>query len=130
MKTHLPPIVISTAEHERLAAIAEPAARREIEAAERLLAELDRADVVADDAVPGDVVRMGSTVTFRMNGSAGEGASQTVTLVYPPDADIDAMRVSVLTPVGAALIGMKRGETIDWTDPVGRHRALTVEKVA
>jgi len=126
MKSHLPPIVISAADHERLAAIAEPAARRDLEAAEALLAELDRADVVADDAVPADVVRMGSKVTFRADG----GAAQTVTLVYPQEADIDAMRISVLTPVGAALVGMKRGETIDWTDPLGRHRSLTVEKVA
>ena len=126
MKSHLPPIVISAADHERLAAIAEPAARRDLEAAEALLAELDRADVVADDAVPADVVRMGSTVTFRADG----GAAQTVTLVYPQEADIDAMRISVLTPVGAALVGMKRGEAIDWTDPLGRRRSLKVENVA
>ncbi len=126
MKSHLPPIVISAADHERLAAIAEPAARRDLEAAEALLAELDRADVVADDAVPADVVRMGSTVTFRADG----GAAQTVTLVYPQEADIDAMRISVLTPVGAALVGMKRGETINWTDPLGRPRSLQVEMVA
>lgn len=126
MKSHLPPIIISAADHDRLAAIAEPAARRETEAAEALLAELDRADIVADDAVPAGVVRMGSRVTYRADG----GAAQTVTLVYPPDADIDEMRISVLTPVGAALIGMKRGETIDWTDTAGRARSLKVEAVS
>ncbi|MFT3810635.1 MAG: nucleoside diphosphate kinase regulator [Micropepsaceae bacterium] len=126
MKIHQPPIVISAADHQRLAAIAESAARRDVDAADDLLVELDRADVVADDAVPADVVRMGSTVTFRADG----GEPQTVTLVYPADADIDAMRISVLTPVGAALIGMKRGETIDWTDTAGRARSLEVETVA
>lgn len=126
MKSHLPPIIISAADHERLAAIAEPAARREVEAAEALLTELDRAEVVDDKSVPADVVRMGSRVTFR----ADKGASQTVTLVYPPDAEIEAMRISVLTPVGAALIGMKPGQSIDWTDPAGRARSLTVEAVA
>ena len=126
MKSLLPPIIISAVDHDRLAAIAEPAARRELEAAEALLAELDRAEVVADEAVPADVVRMGSRVTFR----ADRGASQTVTLVYPPDADIEAMRISVLTPVGAALIGMSSGQSIDWSDPAGRPRSLTVEAVA
>jgi len=126
MKSRLPPITISAVDHDRLAAIAEPAARRESEAAEALLAELDRAEVVADEAVPADVVRMGSRVTFR----ADRGASQTVTLVYPPDADIEAMRISVLTPVGAALIGMSSGQSIDWSDPAGRPRSLTVEAVA
>ncbi len=126
MKSHLPPIIISAADHDRLVAIAEPAARREVEAAEALLTELDRADIVADDAVPAGIVRMGSKVTYRADG----GAQQTVTLVYPPEADIDSMRISVLTPVGAALIGMKRGEAIDWTDPAGRARSLKVEDVA
>lgn len=126
MKSHLPPITISDADHDRLIAIAEPAARREVEAAGALLVELDRAEVVAESAVPSDVVRMGSKVTYHADG----GAVQTVTLVYPRDANIDAMRISVLTPVGAALIGMKRGEAIDWTDAAGRKRSLKVEAVA
>lgn len=125
MKTHLPPIILSAADHDRLSAIAEPAARRELEAAEALLAELDRAEIVAEESLPDDVVRMGSKVTFCTDG----GKAQSVTLVYPADADIDARRISVLTPVGAALVGMKCGARIDWLDTAGRTRSLTVERV-
>lgn len=121
-KAGLPPITIATGDHERLTVVAEAAARREIDAAQDLLFELDRADVVADGAVPDDVVRMGSMVTYRGDG----GAEQTVTLVYPADAEIAEMKVSVLTPVGAALIGMSAGQSIAWTDRTDRQRALTV----
>ncbi len=121
-KAGLPPITIAIADHDRLTAVAEAAARREIDAAEELLFELERADVVADGAVPDGVVRMGSTVTYCGDG----GAVQTVTLVYPADAEISEMKVSVLTPIGAALIGMRAGQSIAWTDRADRQRGLTV----
>ena len=125
-KRGLPPITIAAADHERLTAVAEAAARRDQDAAEELLFELDRAEIVPDGAVPGGVVRMGSKVTFRSDDSA----AQTVTLVYPAEAEISDMKVSVLTPVGAALIGMVAGETIAWTDRSERRRELTVIAVA
>jgi len=66
---------------------------------------------------------MGSTVTY-MDDFAGR--THTVALVYPSQANIDEDRVSILTPVGAALIGMSAAQCIHWRDPQGRTRTLTV----
>jgi regulator of nucleoside diphosphate kinase len=74
--------------------------------------------------MPPDVVRMGSTVTLR-----GTDGPQRVTLVYPADADIAAERISVLTPLGAALIGVRAGHAIRWTSRDGRELALDVVAV-
>lgn len=93
--------------------------------AEQLLAELDRARVVADGKLAPDVVRMGSTLRFTTDG----GQDRTVTLVFPADADIATGRVSVLTPIGAALIGLSTGQSIDWTARDGRTHRLTIERV-
>ena len=83
---------------------------------------LDRAVVLESDELPRGVVKMGSTVTY----CDDCGNTRTVTLVYPADADIDDMRISVLTPIGAALIGMQIEESIEWSDRSGRRRVLTV----
>lgn len=118
----LPQILISASDHARLTALAESAARRGADAADRLLFELDRAVVLDSEALPQGIVRMGSKVTYR---DENRGA-RTVTLVYPADANIDDMRISVLTPIGAALIGMQAGQSIEWSDPSGHRRMLTV----
>ena len=57
------------------------------------------------------------------------GADRTVELVYPRDADISAGRVSILTPVGADVIGLRTGQSILWPDRDGRERKLTIVKV-
>jgi regulator of nucleoside diphosphate kinase len=66
---------------------------------------------------------MGSTVSYIDDVS---GRTHKVTLVYPSEANIDEDRVSILTPVGAALIGMSAAQCIHWRDPQGRTRILTV----
>jgi len=89
------------------------------------------ARVVSEDKVPADVVRMGSTVTFRSDaGGDGETHERTETLVYPVDEDSDAHKLSVMTPVGAALIGLAVGQSISWTARDGRKHRLTVVKVS
>src|SRR3546814_11231183 len=72
--------------------------------ADLLLQEIDRAKIHTADKVPGDVVTMHSRVEFV---DEGNGQSRTVELVYPVDADIDAGRISIMTPIGAGLIGMR-----------------------
>lgn len=57
------------------------------------------------------------------------GADRKVELVYPRDADISAGRVSILTPVGAGVIGLRTGQSILWPDRDGRERKLTIVKV-
>jgi regulator of nucleoside diphosphate kinase len=92
---------------------------------------MERARVVSEDKVPADVVRMGSTVTFRSDaGTDGEQHELTETLVYPADEDSDANKLSVMTPVGAALVGLAVGQSISWTARDGRKHRLTVVKVS
>lgn len=81
------------------------------------------AHIVADDASFPYVVQMGSHVTY--TDELG-GRTHRVSVVYPAAANIDENRVSVLTPVGAALIGMSPAQCIHWRDPDGRTRILTV----
>jgi regulator of nucleoside diphosphate kinase len=96
-------------------------------AAERLEAELDRAVVVEDGPVAPDVVAMESRVTFE---DEGTGTAREVVLVYPGSADASAGRVSVLAPVGAALLGLRTGDRIDWPLPDGRTARIRILSVA
>ena len=77
--------------------------------------------------VPEDVVTMHSQVSY-IDETTGE--RRRVTLVYPDEADVPAGRVSVLAPVGAALLGLSTGQTIEWEFPKGAHRRLRVLAVA
>lgn len=113
-----PQIVLGTADHRQLISLAMGGA----EEADGLLSELERAQVVPDSALPQDVVRMGSTVRFRTDG----GAERSVQVVWPAEADIAAARISVLTPVGTALIGLRAGQSITWLTRDGRKQLLTV----
>jgi regulator of nucleoside diphosphate kinase len=120
----LPEVVVGDSEHARLTSLANAAFDKVPQAAEDLLTELDRATVVPDGNVPDDVVRMGSTVEFRT-----EEEQKRVTLVFPPEADIAAGKVSVLTPIGAALIGLSKGESMTWNARDGNSHELTVLEV-
>jgi regulator of nucleoside diphosphate kinase len=84
-----------------------------------------RARIVAQNKLPAKTVRMGSVVIF----TTDDGHERTAELVWPDRADIAAGRISILTPVGAALIGVSAGQTIDWRSPDGRRRSLTVSAV-
>jgi regulator of nucleoside diphosphate kinase len=93
---------------------------------DRLEAELDRADVMRAAELPDDVVTMHSRVRY-LDETTGERRS--VTLVYPDEADVERGRISVLAPVGSALLGLSTGQTIDWEFPHGARRRLRVEDV-
>ena len=93
---------------------------------EQLESELARASVVPSDRIPHDVVTMNSRVLFE-NETTGERLE--VTLVYPREADIDAGKISILVPVGAALLGMRVGQSIDWELPNGRKHRYPVVAV-
>jgi regulator of nucleoside diphosphate kinase len=120
----LPDIVVGGTDHARLTNLANAALDTVPDTAEELLSELERARVVADEAVPQDVVRMGSMVEFE-----SKGDRKRVMLVFPPEADIAAGKVSVLTPVGAALIGLSKGQSIAWAARDGTSHALTIRSV-
>ena len=91
-----------------------------------LLDEIDRAEIHERDALPSDVVAIGSEVEFL---DVGTGAARRVKLVVPVEADIEAGRVSILTSVGAGLIGFRPGQSIDWPCPDGRPRVLRILSV-
>ena len=90
----------------------------------QLESELVRAVVVPRDKIPKDVVTMNSRVVFE---DETTGEKREITLVYPKQADIGSGKVSVLVPVGTALLGVKVGQSIDWELPNGaKHRYKVV----
>src|ERR1700761_9189880 len=118
-------IVVSNADYERLTDLANASLERLPDVAQELLDEMERAKIVDAAAVPETVVRMGSTVTFKSD----DGHVRTLTLVWPVDESLDEHRISVMTPVGAALIGLAVGQSISWTARDGKHHRLTVQDV-
>lgn len=122
-----PPIAMIDSEADALSDLAMQAAERNPVASALLLDEIDRAKLHSAARIPATVVTMWSTVEFVDEGS---GSRRTVQLVYPADADISVGRISVLTPIGAGLIGLREGESILWPDRDGNHRKLSVVSVA
>ena len=120
-----PAIVLGRADHSKLNELAIAGLDRMPDLADRLLGELDRARVVEDKKVPEDVARMGSRITYRTN----DDKDVSVILVYPADANIDEGKISVMTPIGTALIGLRKGQSITWRDRANKRHMLTVLEV-
>ena len=127
-RENLPPVTITVTDYDRLAWIATAGVhnRRDLDAAGMLADELLRATVVAAQAVPPSVATMHSRLEYR---DEVTGTISRVTLVYPGDDDPACGRHSVLTPVGAALIGLDEGQSIRWRTPKGGWRSLTLLRV-
>ena len=121
-----PNIVVSEIDYERLMGLATNVSERLEEIAEELMVELDRAKVVPAKRLPQNVIHMGSTVEFRSN----DGQERRVTLVYPGEADIAQGKISILTPIGTALIGLAPGQSISWTARDGKQHELNVLSVS
>jgi regulator of nucleoside diphosphate kinase len=124
----LPRIFVSETEEHRLTTLATAAAltQRSRDVARNLLTELERADVVPDRDMPADIVRMNSRVEFEIDGAN----RRRVEVVFPQDADIDAGKISVLTPIGTALIGLSPGQMMMLRGNDGRPHKLRVISVA
>jgi regulator of nucleoside diphosphate kinase len=121
-----PRITLTANDHEKLSVLANAAAHTMPEVAAELADELDRAHVLPTGRHPVDTVCMGCEVDFRDDVT---GRVQTVALVYPNEADISKGRISVLTPIGTALIGLPVGKSIDWTTRTGETKRLTALQV-
>jgi regulator of nucleoside diphosphate kinase len=121
-----PTIYVTADEYDALSALALSAEHRHPRSAAMLLAELDRAELCDAADLPPQTVRMNSSVEFVDEES---GVRRTVQLVYPHDADIEAGRISILTPIGAGLIGMSAGNAISWPDRKGHVRSLKIVSV-
>jgi regulator of nucleoside diphosphate kinase len=123
----LPPITISAMEYDRLVWIATAGVNRQVDKiAEMLAEELGRAEIVPPGAIRPDVVTMHSAVEYQDNVT---GEVRRITLVYPDEERPNTGRVSILTQVGAALIGLSEGQSIEWQGPTGGWRGLTVRRV-
>jgi len=121
-----PRITLSAQDHERLSLLARAAANTMPDDAALLSEELERAHVLAKGRQPEHTVCMGCEVEFRDDTT---GNVRTVTLVYPDEADISQRKISVLTPIGTALIGLRAGDSITWETRDGELRQLTVLRV-
>lgn len=119
----LPPIIVMENEASRLSALARSSAVLFPRVAHFLAREIERASVATDNSDMRGVVRMGSQVRY-CDDKTGE--VRDVVLVYPHEADITLKRVSVLTPVGAALIGLSVGQAIEFQTPGHTKRSLTI----
>lgn len=99
---------------------------RVLAAGHDLSAELDRVIVIPEALMPLDVVGMHSRVRYL---DERLGSRREVELVYPDEADAAQGRISVLAPVGSALLGLAAGDAIDWKYPDGKIHRLRVEQV-
>ncbi|HSX52004.1 MAG TPA: nucleoside diphosphate kinase regulator [Cellvibrio sp.] len=113
-------LIVSKLDYQQLMKLIE---QEDTPAAEALDIELGRAELVEENKLPADAVSMGSVVTFTDLDSQEE---KTISLVYPHEADVTNMKISILSPVGSALIGLRIGGNIDWPVPQGKVRRLKV----
>ena len=91
----------------------------------KLETELDRAEIVGAKDIPANVITMRSTVRLK---DLVSGEENTYSLVFPTEADFSQGKISVLAPIGTAILGYKSGDTIEWTVPSGLRR-LKVDKI-
>jgi regulator of nucleoside diphosphate kinase len=119
----LPPIAMTRGDMEKLIRIADAAAGPFAQTGDFLAREIDRAQVIEEFESRPSLVRMGSRITFRDDVT---DQVRVVTLVYPDEADVSQGKISVLTPIGAALIGLSVSQSIEWQTTDGGWRSLTV----
>lgn len=121
-----PPINLLASESDLVASLALQAEDRHPVVAAMLLEEIERAELHEDSTLPDDAVKLGSDVTY-----IDERSTQvrTVQLVLPIDANISEGRISIVTPMGAALYGLRAGDAIDWPDIDGNERRITITGV-
>lgn len=91
---------------------------------ESLQNELDRAHIVDSTAIPHNVVTMNSRVRLK---DMETGEEKIYTLVFPSDADIERNRISILAPIGTAILGYRAGDTLDWLVPAGKRKVRIQE---
>jgi regulator of nucleoside diphosphate kinase len=121
-----PNIVISEVDMDRLERLLESLPANAFPGHQALEAELERAEIRPSKEMPDNVVTMNSEVRFRMSSSNEEF---TLRLVYPKDADGSAGKISILAPVGGALLGLAQGDEIEWPGPGGGMVKVRIEEI-
>ncbi|AUD77756.1 nucleoside diphosphate kinase regulator [Kangiella profundi] len=120
-----PSIIISSLDVERLEKILEALPHGTV-GKEELETELERAEIVEPEEIPANVVTMNSTVRFKVASSDEEFE---YTLVYPKDADGSKHKISILAPVGSAMLGLKEGGEIEWPKPGGGSLTVHIDQI-
>jgi len=120
-----PPVMLSSLDVERLERLLDSGAYKNLPGIDALRKELERAAIVAPTEIPPTVVTMNSTVRFVDDAT---GSTFELTLVYPEAAGSSAS-VSVLAPIGSALLGLSVGQSISWQIPGGRILQLRILEV-
>ncbi len=121
-------IQITKSDYERLSALIEKTRegnRMDRENLKKLEAELDRAEIVDAQDISKKVITMRSTVRLK---DLVSGEANTYSLVFPSEADFSQGKISVLAPIGTAILGYKSGDTIEWPVPSG-VRKLKIDKI-
>ena len=121
-----PKLVISSIDAERLEQLMDSLSDHAFPGKDDLEAELARAEIVDPKDIPPTVVTMNSTVRFKIASSA-KGFS--LTLVYPQDVGVNRGTISILAPVGSALLGLSEGDEIEWPKPGGGVLRVLIEEV-
>lgn len=124
--TQRPKIILSATDAERLEKLLEALPDASFPGKAELEAELDRADILDTHKMPPNVVTMNSKVRFRVTSSSEEF---TLTLVYPKDVDGSGGTISILAPVGSALLGLSEGDEIEWPKPGGGTLQVRIEEI-
>ncbi len=122
-----PPIHLLAAESDMIASLALQSEQKQPVVSAMLLEEIDRAELHDGTSMPTGHVRLNSRVTFVDENS---GQEREVQLVLPADADIAQGRISIMTPMGAALYGLAKGHSIEWPDLCGNMRAIRISRVS
>jgi regulator of nucleoside diphosphate kinase len=121
-----PQLIISSLDAERLEALLHSLPNTAFPGRAGLETELARAKIVAPEQIPPTVVTMNSTVKFTVENSNEEFC---LTLVYPKDMDAKGGSISVLAPVGSALLGLSKGDQIEWPKPGGGMIKVRIDEI-
>lgn len=121
-----PEITISSLDSERLYKLIDSLPKNSLVGLNELEEELARANIVEPSEVPPTIVTMNSTVKFSVESSKDEFV---LTLVYPKDIDSTGDKISILAPVGSALLGLSQGDQIEWPKPGGGLIKVTIKEI-
>lgn len=121
-----PRIILSELDLTRLERLLEALPAQAFPGKRDLEDELDRAEVVAPKDIPPTVVTMNSTVRFRV---IDTNETFELTLVYPKDVDTSGGTISIFAPVGSALLGLSKGDEIEWPNPKGKTTRVHIDEI-
>jgi len=121
-----PEIIVSSLDADRLYNLLDSLPKNSLVGISGLEEELTRANIVEPEEVPSTVVTMNSTVKFSVESSQEEFE---LTLVYPKDLDASGTKISILAPVGSALLGLSQGDEIEWPKPGGGLIKVVIKEI-